>query len=509
MDAVGKTKNASFDAWRKTAGLLLGPLGALAILLRRPEGLSEEAHCLSAIICLVILFWLTEPVPLAVTALLGVALSVLAGIAPAKEVLASFGDPVIFLFIGSFMIARGMQVHGLDRRIAYTLLSHPWVGGSTYRTLWTMGLTAWIISMWVSNTATVAMLFPVALAIARLTTESMAADAGGNPAMKRLRYPAALLLFLSYAASIGGLATPVGTPPNLIGIALIEQGLGVRIGFLSWMAVALPVALLLLAACYGIILFLFPPEIRRVPGQLDRLLEKRRSLGHLAAGERNTMIVFFTAVILWTGPGIVALTLGPAHPLSQALEKRLPEGIAAILAAGLLFLLPVSWRKREFTLRWEDAVQIDWATVLLFGGGIALGRMMFETGLASAMGNGLIRLLGVESPAALAATATFASTLISETASNTASANMAVPVMLSVAKASKETELMLGVAATMGASLGFMLPVSTPPNAIVYGSGAIRITDMVRAGFLVDLIGGLIVWATAVLWVPRILPMGG
>lgn len=486
------------DRWRRTAGLVLGPAAALAVLAAPLPGLTAAAHRLAAVMALVITFWLTEAVPIPVTALLGAALAVLAGIAPANRVLAAFGDPVIFLFIGSFMLARAMQVHRLDQRLAYTLLAHPWVGASTYRTLWAFGLAACLLSMWISNTACVAMLFPVALGVAR-TTGSLIQAEGGDAEAPRLRYTTGLLLMLAYAASVGGLATPVGTPPNLIGIALIEQGLGVRLGFLQWMAFGVPLALALFVVLYAVIVALFRPEVSRVPGQLERMREARRALGPLSAGEHNSLIAFATAVCLWVGPGLLSLALGANHPLPRALAERLPEGIAALLAASLLFLLPTDWRRREMTLRWEEAVRIDWGTVLLFGGGIALGRMMFETGLAEALGRGLLDGLGARSPSALAGASAAAATLISETTSNTASANMVVPVMLSMAKTAGVPGVPVAVAATLGASLGFMLPISTPPNAIVYGSRAVRLLDMVRAGLLLDVLALGLVWA-AVLW---------
>jgi sodium-dependent dicarboxylate transporter 2/3/5 len=198
----------------------------------------------------------------------------------------------------------------------------------------------------------------------------------------------------------------------------------------------------------------------------------------------------------------VSLCLGEQHPLARTISERLPEGIAAVLAASLLFVLPTAWPRREFTLTWREAAQIDWGTVLLFGGGIALGRMMFDTGLAEALGRGLLVALGVHSARALTGAAAGVATLISETSSNTASANMVVPVMLSMAKTLGAPAAVVGVAATMGASMGFMLPVSTPPNAIVYGSGAVRLMDMVRAGLLLDVLGFFVVWAVSVWLVP-------
>jgi len=216
-------------------------------------------------------------------------------------------------------------------------------------------------------------------------------------------------------------------------------------------------------------------------------------------------MAFLTAVVLWTGPGLAGLLFGATHPLATTLTARLPEGVVALLAATLLFVLPVHWSRREFTLRWDDAVRIDWGTVLLFGGGIALGRMMFETGLAEAIGAGLLDALGVRSQAALTGAAAAIATLISETCSNTASANMVVPVMLSMAQTVGASGVAVAVAATLGASMGFMLPVSTPPNAIVYGSGAVRLLDMVRAGLLLDLVAFALIWAICVWLVPLIL----
>ncbi len=485
---------AFWGRWRGTLGLFLGPAVALLVFLLPGAGLSPHAHHLSAIVALIVIFWLTEAIPIPATALLGVALAVVCGVAPAGNVLTAFGDPVIFLFIGSFMLAQAMQVHKVDLRIAYTLLAHPWVGGSTYRTLWTLGLAACTLSMWMSNTACVAMLFPVALAITRATAQHHRAPLS--------RYTTGLLLMLAFAGSVGGVATPVGTPPNLIGIALIEQGLGVRIRFLQWMSFGVPLALVLLVLLYGIIVLLFRPEVGRIPGQRERMAEAKRALGPVTAGERNSVLAFAVAVILWIGPGLVGLVRGDHDPFVKMLTERLPEGIVALLAALLLFLLPTNWRRREFTLRWDDAVRIDWGTVLLFGGGIALGRMMLETGLAEVFGKGLLGALGVHGPVALTGAAAGVATLISETSSNTASANMVVPVMLSMAKTIGAGGVAVGVAATLGASFGFMLPISTPPNAIVYSSGAVRMIDMVKAGLLLDIAGFLLVWMASVWLVP-------
>jgi sodium-dependent dicarboxylate transporter 2/3/5 len=501
---VGQRKG--FDYWRRTTGFFVAPAVALIFWLIPFPNLSVEAHRLAGVASLVIIFWITEAIPIPASALLGVSLAVLVGVAPAKNILTAFGDQIIFLFIGSFILARAMQRHGLDRRIAYALLAHPWVGGNTYRTLWAVGLTAWLLSMWISNTATVAMLFPVALAIAQETGEFVSAQNLGSSGLSARHYTTALLLMLAFAGSVGGIATPVGTPPNLIGIALIAEGLEVRITFFRWMMFALPLAVLMLLAIYATMLLLFPPEVRNVPRQLELMRQRQSELGAWTAGQYNTLAAFSLAVVLWIMPGLLGFILGAANPVVVTLQQRLPEGTVALLAACLLFLLPTSWGKREFTLSWEEAAQIDWGTVLLFGGGIALGRMFFDTGLATALSNAFLSVIDVDSPRFLAGAAAFIAVIISETSSNTASASMVVPVMLSIGKTMDSTGFILAVAATLGASLGFMLPVSTPPNAIVYGSRAVRILDMVKAGIVIDIIGVLLVWAVANWLVPVVLP---
>lgn len=468
-------------------------------------GLSTEAHRLAAVAALVIIYWITEALPLPVTALLGMALIIVTGVAPPEDVFPALGNQVIFLFIGSFILARSMQIHHLDRRIAYSLLAHPWVGKSTYRTIWTVGLTSWILSMWISNTATVAMLFPVALAIAHTSAQTLQAEAGEQPGTGR-RYTTGLLLMVAYSGSVGGLATPIGTPPNLIGIALIEEGLGRDIQFLEWMVFGLPPAMILLCLIFGIVLLLFRPTVREVPGQIEMMRANRQALGAWSAGERNSLIAFGTAIFLWVLPGILDLLLGTEHPLAVSVDTHIPEGVAAIEAATLLFILPVDWKQREFTLRWEDAVGIDWGTVLLFAGGIALGQSLFNTGLAEVLGTNLVNLLGTE-PAVIRGTAVGVASIISETSSNTASVNIITPVMMA-ATGFGEGSLIVAVAATLGASMGFMLPVSTPPNAIVYGSGEIRILDMVKAGLLLDLIGVVIVWLSSLWLLPLVLGSG-
>jgi sodium-dependent dicarboxylate transporter 2/3/5 len=460
---------------------------------------------LAGILALVVVYWVTEALPLPVTALVGVTLAVLLGVTEASVAFSALGNEVVFLFIGSFMLAQAMAVHGLDRRVAYALLRLPWAQGSPLLLMLLLGLVAAGVSMWVSNTATTAMLLPVALALGRhagaVTVAETAAKTldGGTPS----RYTAALLFMLAYGASIGGLATPVGTPPNLIGIALIQETLGRDITFFQWVQVALPLAMLLLLLAFALLVWLYRPPLRQPAAQPGYFNAQLRGLGPATSGERNTVLALGVAASLWMLPGAVALAAGQDSLLYRFLEHRIPEGVVAMAAAALLFILPVGGRPRRPTLTWQQAASIDWGTILLFAGGIALGKMMLDTALAGSLGVALVGATGLSSQEGITAASVAAGVLISEPASNTASANIVIPVVTSLAAAAGVPGLFPALGATLGASLGFMLPVSTPPNALIYGTRQLTILQMVRTGLLLDLLGGLTTWAYLLWLLPR------
>ncbi len=483
-----------FERWRKTVGLFLGPPAAIALLLTPMPGLSTEAHRLAAILGWVIVWWVTEPIPIPVTALLGAVLCVLAGVASAKVAFAPFSDPTIYLFLGSFILARGMSVHGLDKRIAYGLLSIRWVGNSAGRILLMYGAAAAFLSMWISNTATTAMLFPIGIGIVRTFSEMIARDTGRAVDPLRLRFATGMMLMAAYAASAGGIGTPVGTPPNLIGLALIEKTVGVRIPFFQWMLFAIPMLIVMYVVLYVLLYRLHRPEVRKIEGLPGFVRSELEKLSGWSRGQRNVLFAFLVAVLLWIFPGIVASIAGTDAPFFKSYSSRVPEAVAAMIAAGLLFILPVDWKKREFTLTWKQAVDIDWGTLLLFGGGLTLGELMFQTKLAESLGRTLLDLGGAHSTWGITFAAIWISIIVSETTSNTASATMVVPVVISLAQAAGLHPIPPALGATLGASWGFMLPVSTPPNAIVYGSGMIPISKMIRAGILFDLAGGILIW---------------
>jgi len=367
------------------------------------------------------------------------------------------------------------------------------------------GAVAAFTSMWISNTATTAMMFPIGIGIIYTMSEAIARQTGREIDPSRLRFGTGMMLMAAYAASTGGIGTPVGTPPNLIGLAMIEKLANVRIPFFQWMLFSVPILLTMYIFLFILMHGLHRPEIRRVEGCREFVKEELNKLGGWTRGQRNVLIAFLVAVSLWIIPGFLALFAGTEAALFKSYGSRVPEAVAALIAAGLLFILPVDWKKREFTLTWKQAAQIDWGTLILFGGGITLGELMFQTGLASALGQTLLRMSGAESMWGITFAAIWISILVSETTSNTASATMVVPVIISLAQAAGLNPVPPAIGATLGASWGFMLPVSTPPNAIVYGSGMIPITKMIRAGVLFDLGGGVIIWLGLRLLLP---PLG-
>lgn len=287
--------------------------------------------------------------------------------------------------------------------------------------------------------------------------------------------------------------TPIGSPPNLIGIGFIEEATDVRISFFDWVLAAAPIVFLMFIALCVILLLLNKPEVRRITGADEYISEERSRLGPLSRGEKNTMVVFAVAVSLWILPGLAALILGDDSAVYNGLVNRLDEGTVAIIAASLLFFLPVNWAERRFTMNWNEAARIDWGTVILFGSGIALGTLLSETGLAETLGNGIAGALGFTSLVAVSLVSAVIAILISETTSNTASATIVVPIVIPIAMAAGLNPLIPALCAVFAASFGFMLPVSTPQNAVVYGSGMIPITKMVRSGISFDVIGIILI----------------
>jgi len=407
------------------------------------------------------------------------------GVAPATAVLAPYSDPIIFLFIGSFILAAAMQETGLDRRFAFAILRYPWATRTPGVLMLTVGLVTWTISMWVSNTATTAIMLPVGLGILR------SLGAIGDSA--KGRFPTGFMLMLTWSSSVA-VGLPIASPPNLIAISMIRDLAGRRLTFFDWVAVTMPLAVLMLALCWLILWVRYGSGASAGGDVQAYVTAERERLGSWSRAEVNVAVVFAIAGILWMLPGAIAMLTSPEAPIPRFFETRLPEAVVALIAAILLFVLPTNLRRGEFTLTWRKAVRIDWGTILLFGGGLSLGKLMFETKLAAAVGAAVVKVSGAESVWALTAVAIVLGVLISEASSNTASASMIIPTVIAVAGTLGVSPIPPVLGAALGASFGFMLPVSTPPNAIVYGSGLVPLNEMITSGIWLDVMGGILIW---------------
>lgn len=454
----------------KVGQTLVLPLFLLTWLAPLPFDATQQR--LLAIVVSVVCLWTTEAIPIPVAALLiGPALTVL-GITDARSAFAPYADPMLFLFYGSFFIAAAMQRHGLDRRIASAIVGSRWVGGRAPRARIALMGTGVVLSMWISNTATTAILVPILLGM--LSGGPM--DALAPEVQQKARVGG--LLAISYACSVGGMGTLVGTPPNMIAVRMLKE-VGVELTFLQFSMLGLPSAIVLAAIVYGMFAKRYPaPET-----ESDKLIAPR---GSLTRGEKVAGLSLGLAIVGFiVPPGLKAAgVLGGA-----VLAKALPSSAVAMLAAMPLFMLRDE--RDEATLPWTEARHIDWGLIMLFGGGISLGSQMFKTGLAETLGRGAIALTGVTDLWVLTGLCIAFTIVFTEVCSNTATANMVIPLVLGVT-----TELhlspiapVLGVA--LAASCAFMMPIATGPNAIVFGSGHVPMPTMVRTGFLLNVLCGV------------------
>ncbi|MBR2215085.1 MAG: DASS family sodium-coupled anion symporter [Selenomonadaceae bacterium] len=491
-DEARKVKEAeqAFDRRRRTIGLFGAPIVALLVFFTPIAGLTLEAHKLLSIMVLVALWWITEPVPIPVTSLIGPTLAVVTGVVKVGAAFAAFASSMIFLFMGGFILAKAMMTHGLDKRFAYWLLSRSWVGSNPRRIFLAIGLAAALCSGWVSNTATAAMMFPICLGLLNSIKEMLAVN-GRDIDLSEYKYATGLMLMTAYSCSIGGVLTPIGTPPNLIMIGFLEQMENIHISFFQWMVWGFIAMVCYFVIAYVVLSRMFPADVERIDGAEEFIRARIAELGGWTRAQKNTLFAFLVAVVLWVTPGFLSVFCGAASPILKMYNTLFPEAVAALSGALLLFLLPVNFKKREFTLTWKEAMEgIEWGTLILFGGGLAMGGMMYKTGLSAWVGDLIVSSMGGE-PSQVAMVAIFSvmALLLAELTSHTAATNMIGPLAITAAISAGLSPIPVSVGIALSASLGFMLPVSTPPNAIVYASGYIPITKMIRTGVYIDFIG--------------------
>jgi solute carrier family 13 (sodium-dependent dicarboxylate transporter), member 2/3/5 len=482
-------------------GLVAGPAAMLAWLAWGPaESLSPEAFRLCGVLLLTLIWWLTEPIPIPTTGILAVVLSVIVGAVPdtdagrfeqARVALEQFGNPTVFFLLGGMFIGRAMTRHGLDRRIALSIVTTRWAARSPSTLLAAIGLSVMLVSMWISNTAATAMIYPVTMGIISVLATGMGA---GGENFATSRYASALLLMTAYASSVGGIATPIGTTTNVVAMGFFRQDeyFGRSVDFGRWTVVGLPMTAVLGAALFVWLRLLAPAAHLNLDRLRDYLRGEHAQLGRWTLGQCNTLAVFLTAVALWVAPSVL-LMLG-YEQASDWLRAHFPEEIVALMAPVLLFLLPVDWRQRRFTLLPEDWSLIDWGTLLLFGSGLCLGSLMFKTGLVQHLGQSIFDVMGTDNIWLITAAAIAGGILLSDFTSNAATAAALIPVVMAICRQADLDPIPPLMGVTFGASFGSVLPASTPPNAIVYGSGLLPARRMVGAGLGFDLAAGIVIW---------------
>lgn len=445
---------------RQKAGLVLGPALFLLILLSDIEGLPWEAKAVSASTVWIACWWLTEAVPIPATSLLPIILFPLLGALEVGKVTAEYGNQIIFLLIGGFFIAIAMEKWRLHVRIAFFIIKT--IGTSPRKTIAGFMAATAFISAWISNTATAMMMVPIALAVIYHASKT-GEDKNFNTA---------IMLSVAYAASIGGIATLVGTTPNLIFAGIYRTFYGNEITFVRWASFGFPLAVFILTVCWAYLVYIaYPPKARAMGEGIEDEIAK---LGKITTEEKRVLAVFLLVASLW----ITRAIWGKYLPL-------ILDSSIAIFGAFLLFLIPS--KKGEALLNWKDSAKLPWDIVILLGSGLAIAKGFAETGLDKWIAAKLLFLEGM--PAIFIIASVVALTLfLTEITSNTATATIILPITASLASALNIEPLGLMIAAAMSSSLAFMLPVATPPNAIVFGTGYVTMPQMARAGLWMNIL---------------------
>ncbi|MBI5708367.1 MAG: DASS family sodium-coupled anion symporter [Armatimonadetes bacterium] len=446
------------------------------------RGLPGNQAPVAAVFVLTVTLWVSEALPLTATALLSTALLVFVGGIDEKKAFAAYGDTIVPLFVGSFILAKAMEITGLSNRFSWLILTQKWATRSPSSLLLAMGFIGCAISLFVSNTATTAMLLPIGV--------SMLSALGAGT--DEIPFATAMMLMLTWGSSVA-VGLPVGTPPNLIGIGMIQETAGVTITFMQWVAFAMPITLAMILAAWVVLWVLYRRNAPSIAHARPLALERYRELGRMGPAERNVLITFLIVLALWMIPDLSSaateLAQGKAAPWTKWLQGHLTPAVAALLGVALLFILPARDTGHGRTITWKQAASIDWGVIMLFGGGIALGQAMFSSGLAKTFGQTAADLTGAHSLWAITALCIAAAIILSELGSNTAAATTLVPVAIAIANGAGVSPIPPALGVALGASFGFILPVSTAPNAIVYSSGLVPAKQMMRSGALIDVVG--------------------
>lgn len=466
---------SGFLSKTKLVGLATGPVLFLLVLNTvEPGVLSEKSITVLALGAWMVTWWATEAMPIPVTALLPMIIFPLAGVSSVREASAPYGDPVIFLFMGGFILALGLERHKLHQRIALGLIRLTGTSGNGI--ILGFMLSTALISMWISNTATAIMMLPIATSVTAL----LAGEVGGHKDDPRFKkFATGLMLAIAYAASIGGMATIIGTPPNVVMVGYMKRFYNLDVSFTSWMIVGIPMMVSALAACYWLITrVLFVNKLPSIEGSRELIQRKYDELGKLSREEKLVLAVFSLTCFFWIF----------RQNLNGLIGKNLLDDTTIAMAGGvLMFLIPTDLGKQKFLLEWADMKELPWGILLLFGGGLCLADGMEKSGLVQLVGNYFSQQEGIH-PAVLIFALTAISMGLTELMSNVALVTIFVPVVFGIADGFHINPIWLSMPVTFAASCAFMMPISTPPNAVLFATGHIRMGDMMKTGILVNLV---------------------
>jgi sodium-dependent dicarboxylate transporter 2/3/5 len=488
-------------------GLVAGPIVALVIYLLLPEQYLDAAgkatafthagRATLAILVWMAIWWMTEAVEIEVTSLLPIVAFPLFGVRPIAATAAPYASDVVFLFLGGFVLALAIHRWGLDRRIAFMTLRL--VGTTPARLVAGMLASTALVSMWVSNTAAAAMMVPIALAVVNLVLERRTGQTlePGQPIpvdrIDERNFALCLVLSIAYGASIGGVATLIGSPPNGIAARFIQQTYGIEVTFARWLAIGLPLTLLFLPVTWFVLTrVVYPSKLGPIEGGREYLDDAIRKLGRLTKGEKVTLAVFAVTVFLWvTRPLLATIRVGEVAPFAG-----LGDSMIAIAAAIALFLLPVDRKRGVRAMDWEHAIKLPWGVLILFGGGLTLAGAMEANGVTGFLASAASDLRGL-APLLVVLTVVTFSIFATEMTSNTALVSLLLPILAAVAPALGVPPQLVLIPCALAASFAFMMPVGTPPNAIVFGTGLVTIPQMCKAGIVLNLAGVVLVTAMA------------
>ncbi|OZI13500.1 anion transporter [Bacillaceae bacterium SAS-127] len=475
-------------------GLLLGPLlFTLIQLFFSPEGLTAEARAVFATTVWVAVWWITEAIPIPVASLLPLILLPITGAVDGKVATAAYGDPMVFLFLGGFMIAMAMERWDLHRRIAMNIVSV--MGTDSKRIVLGFMIATGFLSMWVSNTAAVMMMVPIGTAITYQAAQIV--KQSGDKSIDIKSFEKTVIFGIGFSGTIGGLGTLIGTPPNIIMAGAIESFYGVTVSFADWMLMAAPVVLIsLIFTWFYLVNVAFPIKFKELPGGIELIREEKKKLGAMSSEEKLVLSVFLFAAFMW-----VTRTFLWQNE-NFIVIPGISDTMIAIFAAILLFILP-SKRTGGALLDWTVSRDLPWGVLLLFGGGLAIAAGFKETGLATWLGDQLTVLEAFPLFLVIVFVTAFV-LFLTEITSNTATATMIMPVLAALAMAIDVHPFALMMAAAMAANCAFMLPVGTPPNAIIFATGKIKISEMMRAGFWVNIIAIVLIVGAVYIGLPLI-----